>query len=162
MALQDLRAREIILLFIGAAIAVLLVMTCTRFYVREYREGILFLVLAGALAFVFFRRRKTVLAISSLSWVLVNAGLTAPFHPSVLGYALTIGSAAGLYFIVRSSYKRYPYLSYKNLHTVFEGEAAMDAENARIEAEARELVKSRPYGPWLFGCSADLFPKLRD
>src|ERR1700686_1148770 len=162
MALSDLNAREIVLVFIGSALTVLLIMTCTRLYVREYREGVLFLVLGAALGFVFFRKRKIVLAIISLSWVLVNAGLTAPFHPSVLGYALTIGSAAGLYFIVRSSYKRYPYLSYKNLHTVFEGEAAMDAENARIEAEARELVKSRPYGPWLFGCSADLFPKLRD
>src|ERR1700740_372878 len=39
---------------------------------------------------------------------------------------------------------------YRNVHTVFEGEAAMAAENARIEAEARELVKKRPYGPWLF------------
>jgi hypothetical protein len=150
MALTDWKAREIFLVVIGCAIAVLLIMTGTRFYVREYREGILFLVLAGALAFVFFRKRKIVLAISILSWVLVNAGLTAPFHPSVLGYALTIGSAAGLYFIARWSYKRYPYLSYKQLHTLFEGEAAMDAENARIEAEARELVKRRPYGPWLF------------
>ncbi len=150
MALKDLRAREIILIFAGAAIAVLLIITGTRFYVHEFREGILFLVLAGALAFVFFRRRKLVLVISGLSWVLVNAGLTAPFHPSALGYALTFGSAAGLYFIVRWSYKRYPYLSYKNIHTVFEGEEAMAAENARIEAEARELVKRRPYGPWLF------------
>jgi hypothetical protein len=150
MALSDLKAREIFLLVIGWAITLLVIMTCTRLYVREYREGILFLVLAGALTFVFFRKRKILLAISSLSWVLVNAGLTAPFHPSVLGYALTIGSAAGLYFIARLSYKRYPYLSYKNLHTVFDGEAAMAAENARIEAEARELVKSRPYGPWLF------------
>jgi hypothetical protein len=33
---------------------------------------------------------------------------------------------------------------------LFEGEAAMDAENARIQAETRELVKRRPYGPWLF------------
>jgi hypothetical protein len=33
---------------------------------------------------------------------------------------------------------------------MFDGEAAMGAENARIEAEARELVKGRPYGPWLF------------
>jgi hypothetical protein len=150
MALTDLKAREILLVFIGSAVAVLLIMTCSRFYVHEYREGILFLVLAAALAFVFFRKRKVVLAIISLSWVLVNAGLTAPFHPSVLGYALTIGSAAGLYFIVRLSYKRYPYLSYKNLHKVFDGEAAMNAENMRIEAEARELAKRRPYGPWLF------------
>jgi hypothetical protein len=42
------------------------------------------------------------------------------------------------------------YLSYKHVHTVFEGEAAMAAENARIEAEGRELIKKRPYGPWLF------------
>jgi hypothetical protein len=150
MVLRDLNARRILLVFIGSAVTVLLIMTCTRLYVREYREGILFLVLAAALAFVFFRKRKIVLAIISLSWVLVNAGLTAPFHPSVLGYALTIGSAAGLYFIVRWSYKRYPYLSYKNLHTAFDGEAAMDAENTRIEAEGRELLKRRPYGPWLF------------
>jgi len=150
MALSDLKAREIFLLVIGWAITLLVIMTCTRLYVREYREGILFLVLAGALAFVFFRKRNILLAISGLSLVLVNAGLTTPFHPSALGYGLTIGSAAGLYLIVRLSYKRYPYLSYKNLHTVFDGEAAMDAENARIAAEARELVKSRPYGPWLF------------
>src|SRR5260370_32407425 len=145
MALQDLRAREIILIFIGAAVAVLLVMTGTRFYVREYREGILFLVLAGALAFVFFRKRKIVLAISILSWVLVNAGLTAPFHPSVLGYALTIASAPALYFIARLSYKRYPYLSYKNMHTEFVGDAAMDTKNARIEAAAPVLVQRRPH-----------------
>jgi hypothetical protein len=125
-------------------------MTVTRFYARDFRKGILFLALAAALAFVFFRKRKIALTIISLSWVLVNAGLTAPFHPSVLGYTMTIGSAAGLYFIVRWSHNRYPYLSYKQMHTVFEGEAAMDTENACIEAEARELAKRRPYGPWLF------------
>jgi len=36
------------------------------------------------------------------------------------------------------------------VHAFFEGEEAMAAENARIEAEARELIKKRPYGPWLF------------
>jgi hypothetical protein len=81
---------------------------------------------------------------------MVNAGLTAAFHPSVVGFALTVGSAVGLYFIVRLSYKRYPYLSGKNLRTVFDGEAAMAAENTRIETEARKLVKQHPYGPWLF------------
>ena len=35
-------------------------------------------------------------------------------------------------------------VSYKHVHTVFEGEAAMAAENARIKTEARELVKKRP------------------
>jgi hypothetical protein len=150
MALRDLNAREILLVFIGSAVTVLLIMSCTSFYVRDYRETTVFLVLAAALALVFFRKRKVVLAIIGLSWVQVNAGLTAAFHPSVLGYALTIGSAVGLYFILRWSHKRYPYLSYKHLHTVFDGEAAMDAENARIEAEAREFAKRHPYGPWLF------------
>ena len=67
-----------------------------------------------------------------------------------VGLALTIGSAAGIYLTVRWSYKRYPYLSFKHIHAAFDGEAAMAAENARIQAEARELVKRRPYGPWLF------------
>jgi len=150
MALRDWNAREILLVFVGSAITALVIMTCTRFYFHEYRKGILFLVLAVALAFVFFRKRKILLAIISLSWVLVNAGLTAPFHPSVFGYALTIGSAAGLYFIARWSYKRYPYLSYKNRRIMFDGEAAMDAENARLQAKAREFVKTHPHGPWLF------------
>ena|ERR1700756_2243159 len=150
MALRDFNARELLLVFIGSAIMFLVIVTCTRFYFHEYHKGILVLFLAAALAFVFFRKRKTLLAIISLSCVLVNAGLTAPFHPSVLGYALTIGSAAGLYFVCRWSYKRYPYLSYKNRHIVFDGEAAMDAENARIEAEGREFARRRPYGPWLF------------
>jgi hypothetical protein len=150
MVLKDFNIRELILIFIGSAITFLAIMACTRFYFHEYRKGFLFLFLAAALAFVFFRKRKLLLAIISLSCVLVNAGLTVPFHPSVLGYALTIGSATGLYFICRWSYKRYPYLSYRNRHIVFDGEAAMDAENARIEAGAREFARKHPYGPWLF------------
>jgi hypothetical protein len=150
MAVRDLTLREWVFMMVGAAIAQLLIMTGDRFYGREYRNETLFLLAAGVLGIVFFRRRKVALAISGLSYILVIAGLTVPFHPSLLAWALTIGSAAGLYIVIRWSYKRYPYLSYKHKHTVFEGEAAMAAENARIEAEARELVKRRPYGPWLF------------
>ena len=150
MAAEDFKVREILLVAIGWAITLMVIMSCTGLYARNYREGVLLLVAAAALAFLFFRRRKLVLVISSLSWILVNAGITFPFHPSLLGLALTIGSAAGLYLTVRWSYKKYPYLSYKNIHTAFDGEAAMAAENTRIEAEARELVKRRPYGPWLF------------
>jgi hypothetical protein len=145
MALKDLKAREVLLVVTGWAITLLLIMTGTRIYIRGYRAGILFLVLAGALAFVFFRKRKIVLVISSLTWVLVNAGLTALFHPSFWGYTLTIGSAAGLYLIVLWSARRYPYLAYKHMHKVFEGEDAMAAENERIRAEAQELLK-RPIG----------------
>ena len=57
---------------------------------------------------------------------------------------LLLGCAVALYFTARWSYEKYPYLSFRNLHTFFDGEAAMTAENARIEAEARELVKKLP------------------
>jgi hypothetical protein len=36
------------------------------------------------------------------------------------------------------------------MHAIFEGEEAMAAENARIEAVAREYAKNHPSGPWLF------------
>jgi len=85
MALRDFNARELLLVFIGSAITFLVIVTCTRFYFHEYRKGILVLFLAAALAFVFFRKRKTLLAIISLSCVLVNAGLTAPLSPKRLG-----------------------------------------------------------------------------
>jgi len=150
MSLKNMTAREIFLFVVGCAITLLVFMTVSSFYARDYRRGVLFLVLASALAFVFFRKRKIALATISLAWILVNVGLTFPFHPSFLGFALIIGSAAAVYLIALWSARRYPYLAYKHWHKVFEGEAAMAAENARIEAEARELVKRRPYGPWLF------------
>jgi hypothetical protein len=147
--IEDLGPRGWFFLLLGSAIAQLLLITADRFYGREYRNGSLFLLAAVALAIVFFRKRKIALAICGLSYYIVMAGLTAPFHPSLLAWGLAIGSAASLYMIVRWSAKRYPFLSYKQKHIVFDGEAAMAAENARIEALHRELIKSRPYGPWL-------------
>jgi hypothetical protein len=106
-----------------------LITTGDRFYGREYRAGALFLAIAAGLAFIFFRRRKIVLALTGFAYILVQAGLTAPFHPSVLVFALTIGSAAGLYLVVRWTTRRYPYLKRSDRHIFFEGEAAMDAAN---------------------------------
>jgi hypothetical protein len=150
MANKNLTARETLLVFTGAVIALLLVGACTSSYAHDYRRGILLFVLAGLLAFVFFRKRKLALAISSLSSILALDGMGFPFHPSFSGLVLLLGLGAALYLAVCWSYNKYPYLSYKQMHTVFEGEAAMAAENARIETEARELVNRRPYGPWLF------------
>jgi hypothetical protein len=149
MAFRDFTAREHILIAVGAAAAVLLSMAGNRFYARDYGRGTLFLVLASTLAFVFFRKCKIVLAISSLSWVLVNAGLRAIFHPSFWGYVLTVGSAAALYRIIVWSAGRYPYLSYKQMHKLFEGEDAMAAENERIKAEEREFQKRPGLHGWL-------------
>ena len=142
--------RETLLVFTGAAIALLLVAAGTSFYKHDYRHGIWCFVVAVVLGFVIFRKRILVLVTTSLGSILALGSLGLPFHPSFAGFALLIGCALSLYLTVRWSYKKYPYLSYKHVHTVFDGEAAIAAENARIEAEARELVKKRPHGPWLF------------
>ena len=126
---SDFTFRESLLIAVGAAVAQLLIMTGDRFYGREYRAGVLFLATAAGLAFIFFRRRRIVLVFSALSYILVIAGLTAPFHPSVLAYSLTIGSGAALYLIARWTTRRYPYLKRRDRHILFQGEAAMDAEN---------------------------------
>ncbi len=117
--------RETLLSLTGGGIALLLVVAGTSFYKRDYRRGILCFLVATLLGFF-------------------------PFHPSFPGLVLLLGSAAALYLTIRWQYKKYPYLSFRHVHTLFEGEEAMAAENARIEAEARELIKKRPYGPWLF------------
>ncbi len=143
-------AREIFLVFTGTVIALLLVAAATSFYSRDYRHGIWCFLAALVLGLIFFRARKLALAITSLTSILALGCLGFPFHPSLAALLLLLGCAAALYFTVRWSYEKYPYLSYKHVHTLFQGEAAMAAENARIETEARELVKKRPYGPWLF------------
>jgi len=56
---------------------------------------------AAALYLGVFRGRKLVLAISSLSFIWVSAGMTAVFHPSVTGFLLTAGSAVVLYAIAQ-------------------------------------------------------------
>ena len=150
LAPPRMTARETLLVFTGAAIALLLMASGSSFYKHDYRHGIWCFLVALVLGFVFFRKRKLALVISGLSCILALGSLGFPFHPSFAGLVLLLGCAAALYFTVRWSNEKYPYLSYRNLHSFFDGEAAMAAENARIEAEARELVKKRPFGPWLF------------
>jgi hypothetical protein len=150
LAPPKMTVRETLLGFIGGVIALLLLAAGTSFYERYYRDGILIFLVATLLGFAFFRKRKVALVVSGLGYVLALGGLGFPFHPSFPGLLLLLGCAAALYLTARWEHKKYPYLSFKHMHTVFEGEDAMAAENARIEAEARELVKKRPYGPWLF------------
>jgi hypothetical protein len=143
-------ARETLLSLTGGGIGLLLVAAGTSFYKHDYRDGILCFLVATLFGLVFFRKRKVALVVSGFSCILALGGLGFPFHPSFPALALLLGSAAALYLTIRWQYKKYPYLSFKHVHAFFEGEEAMAAENARIEAEARELIKKRPYGPWLF------------
>jgi hypothetical protein len=150
LAPPKLTGRETLLSLTGGAISLLLLAAGTSFYKHEYRHGMLCFLVATLFGFVFFRKRKVALVVSSLSCILALGSLSFPFHPSFPGLLLLLGSAAAVYLTARWQQKKYPYLSFRNVHTLFEGEEAMAAENARIEAEARELIKKRPYGPWLF------------
>ena len=150
LASPKLTARETLLGLTGGAIALLLIAAGTIIYKRDYRDGLLCLVVATLLGFAFFRKRKVALVVSGCTCILALVFFCLPFRPSLPGLALLLGPAAALFLTARWQYKKYPYLTFRHLHTLFEGEEAMAAENARIEAEARELVKKRPYGPWLF------------
>jgi hypothetical protein len=92
-----MNAREIFLFLMGSAITLLVFVTVSSSYARDYRRAVLSLVSASALALVFFRKRKIALATIRSSWVLMNVGLTFPFHPTFLGIVLIIGSAAAVY-----------------------------------------------------------------
>ena len=143
-------ARETLLALTGGATGLLLVAAGNSFYKRDYRDGLLCFFVATFLGFVFFRKRKIALTVSGLSCILALGGMGFPFHPSFPALVLLLGSAAAVYLTIRWQYEKYPYLSFRHVHTLFEGEEALAAENARIEAEARELAKKRPGGPWLF------------
>jgi len=150
LAPPKMTAREIVLTVIGAAIGLLVVSGVNSFYHGDYRAGFFGSAVAAVLGFVFFRKRRTALIVCSCSCILALVTLGLPFHPSFGGLLLLLGSAAILYVTIYLDCKKYPYLSFKHVHTLFESDAAAAAENARIEAEARELVKKRPFGPWLF------------
>ncbi len=136
--------------FIGSVITVLFMISVSEFWKHDFRSASWYLVSGAVLTLIFFRNRKIAFATIALSFICVNVGLNALFHPTRAGTLVTLGSIVGMYALAIWGAKKYPYLAYKHWHKVFEGEAAMAAENARIEAEARELVKRRPYGPWLF------------
>ena len=68
MSLKNMTWREILLFAVGGyGITLLVFMTVSLLYSRDYRRGILCLVVASALAFIFFRKRKIALATISLS-----------------------------------------------------------------------------------------------
>jgi len=122
LAPPKLTVRETPLALTGASIALLLVAAGTSFYKHDYRHGIMCFLVATVLGFVFLRKRKVALVVSGLSCILALGGLGFPFHPSFPGLVLLLGSAAALYLTVRWQYKKYPYLSFKHVHTLFEGE----------------------------------------
>src|SRR5580693_5956487 len=92
--------REILLSLTGAAVALLLIAAVTSLYKSDYRDGFWCFFVGTLLGFVFFRKRKLALVVTSLSTILALVGLGIPFHPSLLALALLLGSSAGLYLAI--------------------------------------------------------------
>ncbi len=150
MGLRNWTWKIFALCVIGSAATILFMISLAEYWKHEFRRATWHGFLGAALAVIFFRNRKIAFATTALSFLVVNVGLEALFHPTPAGVLVTLGSIVGMYVLAVWGAKKYPYLAYKHWHKVFDGEDAMNAENVRIEAEARELVKRRPFGPWLF------------
>ena len=102
---------------LGWAITILFIMGVTAIWRRNFYPALWYLVSGAVLTFAFFRRRIITLAILGSTFILVNAGLTALFHPSIVGFLLTVGSVASLYLIVRWHTRKYPNLNPKDWQT---------------------------------------------
>src|ERR1700730_5348582 len=89
------------MILMGAAITILFIMSSTALWRHNFRETILFLALGATLAFLFYRGRLALLAAIGCAWVVVNGGLTAVFHPSLVGILVTVASVGGLVFFSR-------------------------------------------------------------
>lgn len=120
MKRETLTARELLLLFLGWAVTILFIKSGVYVWNQRYRQGVLFFAFAVLLTYVFFRKRKFVFAIIVSTFLLVNVGLTALFHPTLAGYLITAGSIACLYFLFRWQVKNYPHLSRKDMHKLFD------------------------------------------
>lgn len=120
MKRETLTARELLLVVLGWVITIFFLISANAFWQTKIQRGLLFLILALGLTFVFFRKRKFVFAIIVCTFLLVNVGLTAFFHPTLIGFVVTMGSITCLYFLFRWQIKNYPNLSRKDMHTLFD------------------------------------------
>jgi hypothetical protein len=120
MPLKDWTPKVAALTFLAFAITFLFMASLARFWRHEYGAGTWRLTVCVLLALIFFRHRKIAFAIVALSSVLVNAGLSAPFHPSVLGVTATLVSAGLLCFLVVWGTRRYPSLRGKDWKILFD------------------------------------------
>src|SRR5260370_19293885 len=96
------------MMFMAFAITILFIMSSTALWRRNFRETILFLALGATLTFLFYRKRLALLAAVACAWIVVNGGLTALFHPSVVRILVTVGSVGGFFFFTLRVGKHHP------------------------------------------------------
>jgi hypothetical protein len=120
MALQDLTLRMWFLTLLAWAITILSIMSVTNLPKSDYSHSPIYLTLAGGLAVGFFRKRKIVLTIIGLTFILVSTRLTTIFHPTLPGIIVTAASCACLYLLAVWQAKKYPHLTRRNWQILFD------------------------------------------
>jgi len=119
MAGERFTLRTWFMMFMAIAITILFIMSSTALWRHNFREMILFLILGASLAFLFYRGRLALLAAGGCTFIVVNTGLTAVFHPSAVGILFTVASAVGLVFFSRRVGKQHPGLLPDDWQKVF-------------------------------------------
>jgi len=122
MASEGLSAKQTLLVLLASAITVLLSKVGVYAWNSSYGLAIIYLAIAVALSLIFFWNRKLVLLIFGLVFIVVNVGLTAIFHPSLLAFLVTGACAGALYWIARWHAAKYPNSTRKDLNKFFDGE----------------------------------------
>lgn len=120
MANDRFRLRTWFMILLGCVISILLVMAFTSIWSRSFREAFLFATVGVVLTLLFYRKKLTLLAAVTCGWVLISSGLTALFHPSVIGFLLLLSSVSGLAFFSRRVAKQHPGLLPDDWQRVFD------------------------------------------
>jgi len=99
MGLRNWTPKVTAFVIIGSVITVLFMISVSEFWKHDFRSAIWYLASGAVLTLIFFRSRKIAFTIIALSFICVNVGFTALFHPTPAGVLVTLGSIVGMYVL---------------------------------------------------------------
>lgn len=122
MSLKDWTPKVAVVGFLGSLITLMIMSALTLFWRHQFIPGVWRLGLAIVLFGIFFRKRRIAFAMVALSFILVVVGMSAPFHPTVIGITVTTVSAVLFYMLAIWLARRYPYLKRTDWKMFFDGD----------------------------------------
>jgi len=125
MGLRNWTWKIFALYIVGSLATVLFMISVARLWKHEFQTAMWSFALSAALTLIFFRRRKIAFATVALSFICVNVGFTALFHPTKAGIFLTLASIVGMYALAIWGAKKYPHLKRKDWKTLFDRDPEM-------------------------------------
>jgi hypothetical protein len=122
MGLRNWTPKIAALVFIGSVATVLFMISVSDFWKHEFRSASWYVASGAVLTLIFFRNRKIAFATIALSFICINVGLNALFHPTRTGVLVTFGSVAGMYALAFWGARKYPRLKRSDWKTLFDGD----------------------------------------